>query len=84
MSPIEIFRAGKQADVPLLAGYNSRGDFSFAGYLLPHGTAAEFDAAAERIFGTDRMQAFQALYPAETDAAATIAAQELQGDMARR
>ena len=80
----QIFRQGKQNDVPLLAGYNKREGFPFLSERLPHRTAAEFREAAERVFGTDKMPQFLALYPSESDAAVKVSAEELQADIRQK
>ena len=49
-----VFRKGQQNDVPLLAGYNKAEEFPFLAETLPHGTAAEFRAAAQHVFGAAR------------------------------
>jgi para-nitrobenzyl esterase len=80
----EIFQAGRQNDVSLLAGYNKREDFPFAAERLPHRNAAEFRAAAQRAFGAGRMQAFDALYPSGSDADVTNSANAELGDIRQR
>ncbi len=78
--PAEIFRAGRQNDVPLLAGYNKREDYVFLAQALPHRDAAQFRTAAAKTFGP-RAPALLALYPADTDAAAKTSAEALVGDL---
>ncbi len=80
----EVFRKGHQNDVPLLAGYNQREEFPFLAETLPHRNAAEFKAAAQRVFGAEKMVKFLALYPSDTDAAAKASAEALLGDIRQR
>ncbi len=79
-----IFQQGKQNDVSLIAGYNKREEFAFLPETLPHHNAAEFRAAAERVFGAARMEEFFTLYPSGTDAEATAAAEQLFGDLRQK
>ena len=80
----EIFRKGKQNDVPLLAGYNKREGFPFLAETLPHRTATEFHEAAQRVFGPDKMPEFLALYPSDSDAALNVSAEELHADIRQK
>ena len=80
----ETFRKGRQNDVPLLAGYNKREGFPFLPETLPHGTAAEFLAAAELVFGPEKMQEFLALYPTDSTAALNASAEELHADIRQK
>ncbi len=75
----EIYAAGKQAHVPLLAGWNAdEGNYrSFFGKDSP--TAEHFIAHARAQFG-ERADAFLKLYPAADDAQAKRSAQDLAGD----
>ena len=62
----EIFAAGKQNDVPLLAGWNHDED-SFAVVLNPQKPTVEsFKATAQKDFG-DKSAEFLKLYPTDTD-----------------
>jgi para-nitrobenzyl esterase len=62
----EIFAAGKQNDVPLLAGWN-RDEDSFAIMLNPQKpTVDSFKATAQKDFG-DKSAEFLKLYPTDTD-----------------
>ena len=79
-----VFAQGKQNDVSLIAGYNRREEFLFLSQTLPHGNAAEFRTAAERVFGASKMKEFAALYPCNTDAEAKTSAEELYGDVRQR
>jgi para-nitrobenzyl esterase len=74
-----IFAAGKQNDVPLLAGWNrdEGSERVIAGKERP--TAANATAAAEKEFGPDAGQ-FLKLYPARTDAEALRSAEDYSGD----
>jgi para-nitrobenzyl esterase len=75
----EIYAAGKQAHVPLLAGWNAdeaRGRVTEAKVKT---TAASFTAMAQADFG-DNTQKFLALYPANTDAEAVVSAGDFASD----
>jgi para-nitrobenzyl esterase len=75
----EIYAAGKQAHVPLLAGWNadeSRGQVLMA---KTKPTAASFTQTAQNDFG-DNAQRFLALYPATTDDEAFVSAGDYAGD----
>jgi para-nitrobenzyl esterase len=76
---IEIFAAGKQSHVPLLAGWNhdEGGYGSIFGKDAP--TAANFVDYARKHFG-DQADAFLKLYPADSDEQAKRSAQDLAGD----
>ncbi len=74
-----IYAAGKQAHVPLLAGWNAdegRGEALFA---KPPVTVETFTAQAQNTFG-ERAQDFLAAYPAGTDEAAKTSAGDFGGD----
>jgi para-nitrobenzyl esterase len=79
--PMARYQRGQQLRVPLLAGWNGAEHFPFHDMALPHATAEEFRAAAERMFGTERLAEFLALSPAGSDAEATTSAEELAGDL---
>ena len=79
-----VFQKGRQNDVPLLAGYNKAEEFPFLAETLPHRTPAEFHAAAQEVFGPEKMPEFLKLYPSSTDAEAKTAAAELLGDIRQR
>jgi para-nitrobenzyl esterase len=74
-----IYAAGKQAHVPLIAGWNadeSRGE-ALQAKVKP--TAASFAEGAEKDFG-DKAGRFLELYPARTDAEALTSAGDYAGD----
>ncbi|RSL16305.1 para-nitrobenzyl esterase [Edaphobacter aggregans] len=74
-----IFAAGKQAHVPLLAGWNAdegRGEALFA---KPPVSVESFAAQAQKTFG-DRAQEFLAVYPGTTDEEAKTSAGDFGGD----
>ncbi len=74
-----IYAAGRQAHVPLLAGWNAdegRGQILSA---KPPVTSASFKAQAEKEFGA-RSSKFLALYPATSDEEARNAAADYAGD----
>lgn len=76
-SPEEIFKAGKQNDVPLLAGWNhDEGSFSVAGMKV---TSENFRALAEKEFGGNTDE-FMKLYPSATDEQAQRSAEDAAGD----
>jgi para-nitrobenzyl esterase len=78
-SVTQIFAEGKQAHVPLLAGWNAdeqRGSVILAN---PQPTVDSFKAKAEAEFGPDAAEFLQ-LYPANTDAEAVRSAGDLAGD----
>jgi para-nitrobenzyl esterase len=74
-----IYAAGKQAHVPLLAGWNV--DEDRGGVLLaqPPTTVESFTATAQKEFG-DNAQKFLAVYSATTDAEAVASAGDFAGD----
>jgi para-nitrobenzyl esterase len=75
-----IFEAGKQAQVPLLAGWNA--DEVRAGVVLAKDkpTAASFAAQAKTRFG-ESAESLLKVYPAATDAEALESAAALAGDL---
>jgi para-nitrobenzyl esterase len=79
-SAASIFAAGKQAKVPLLAGWNA--DEVRAGVVLSprKPTAQSFAADAKTRYG-DHAEALLKLYPAATDAEALESAASLGGDL---
>jgi para-nitrobenzyl esterase len=78
-SPREIFAAGRQSHVPLLAGWN-RDEGGYGGIFGKDApTVANFVAFAHKRF-EDRADEFLKLYPAATDEEAKRAAQDLAGD----
>jgi para-nitrobenzyl esterase len=78
-NPREIFANGRQAHVPLLAGWNrDEGNYrAFFGKEEP--TAANFAETARKRFG-DTAGEFLKLYPAGTDEEARRSAQDMAGD----
>jgi para-nitrobenzyl esterase len=78
-SPYAIYAAGKQAHVPLLAGWNA--DEGSARSILGDKEATPENLNAQlRSLYPDRAEEAIKLYPAETDAQAKRAAQELARD----
>ena len=73
-SPIHIYADGKQAHIPLLAGWVAN-----ESRPAQRPTAATFAAQAAREFGADAPQ-FLALYPASTDDEAVRSAGDYAGD----
>jgi para-nitrobenzyl esterase len=79
--PARRFLRGEQMHIPLLAGWNSAEGYPFMSQSLPHQSAQAFRAAAENMFGKERLADFRKLYPADTDAQAKASAAALTGDM---
>jgi para-nitrobenzyl esterase len=74
-----IFAAGKQNDVPLLAGWNhDEGSFEIA-FSPQKPTAESLKATAQKEFG-DKAGEFLKLYPSDTDAQILRSAQDFAGD----
>ena len=74
-----IFASGKQNDVPLLAGWN-HDEGSFEVVFAPKAPTVEsVRAMATKEFGA-KSEEFLRLYPADTDARALHAAEDLAGD----
>ncbi len=72
----ETFAAGKQAHVPLLAGWNAdEGSF----FAMRGMTAVQWQAMAKQMFG-DRSEEFLKLYPGDTDAQALRSAIDYGSD----
>jgi para-nitrobenzyl esterase len=78
-SPLEIYAAGEQAQVPLLAGSNSEemGYFAVLGREKP--TAENYRKALQRLYGEKAEEVFK-LYPASSETEVMDAAQDLAGD----
>jgi para-nitrobenzyl esterase len=79
-APAARFLRGAQMQIPLLAGWNAAEEFPFASQSLPHHSAQAFRAAAEEMFGRERLADFLEVHPAETDAQAKASAAALTGD----
>ena len=73
-APSAGFAHGQQMNIPLLGGWNEDEGYPFDAHGLAHGSAQEFRAAAEQMFGKDRVPEFLNLYPASTDAEANRSA----------
>ena len=80
-APASRFLRGEQMHIPLLAGWNGAEEFPFAAQSLPDQSAQAFRAAAEAMFGRERMGDFVKVYPADTDAQAKASAAALTGDI---
>jgi para-nitrobenzyl esterase len=78
-SPAEIYAAGEQARVPLLAGSNSEemGYFAILGREKP--TVENYRKALQRLYNDQADEVFK-LYPASTETEVMDAAQDLAGD----
>jgi para-nitrobenzyl esterase len=75
----EIFAAGKQSPVPLIAGWNADEGNYRAIFEKDAATAQNFAARARTMFGA-HADRFLKLYPAGDDAQARRSAQDLAGD----
>ncbi len=74
-----IFAAGKQNDVPLLAGWNhDEGSYEVA-FNPQKPTADSLKVTAQKEFG-DKAAEFMRLYPADTDSQTLRSAQDFAGD----
>lgn len=78
-SPFAIYSAGRQAHVPLLAGWNADEGSAQAIFGDKEATAENFEAQVRSLFPGHAAEALQ-LYPAKTDGQAKRAAQELSRD----
>lgn len=78
-SPASIYASGKQAHVPLLAGWNADEGSYHSIFKDEKPTAENFAAWAHKHFG-DRADELLRLYPAATDEEAKASAQALAGD----
>jgi para-nitrobenzyl esterase len=78
-SVASIYAAGKQAHIPLLAGWNADEVRGQAILAKTKPTAASFVATAQTDFGDDA-QKFLAVYPATTDAEALASAGDYASD----
>jgi para-nitrobenzyl esterase len=83
-APAQAFAKGRQAEIPLLAGWNGAEGVLFMGWSLPHRTASEFYAAAATKFGGAQSEAFSKIYPAGNDAHLSASAETLTGDLVIR
>ncbi len=75
----DIYAAGKQAHIPLLAGWNADEARAEVIFARPQPTAESFKTQAEAEFGPDAAKFLQ-LYPATTDAEAVRSAGDLASD----
>jgi para-nitrobenzyl esterase len=78
--PARRFLGAAQMHIPLLAGWNGAEEFPFMSLSLPAQSAQTFRAAAEAMFGRERLADFLKIYPADTDAQAKASAAALTGD----
>ena len=74
-----LYAAGKQAHIPLLAGWNADEGRPTVLFAKPQPTAASFTAQAVHDFG-DRAPEFLRVYPATSDAIALASAGDFAGD----
>jgi para-nitrobenzyl esterase len=75
----EIYAAGEQAHVPLLAGTNKDEVRAAVIFAKPQPTAESFKATAETMFGAEAPE-FLKVYPADTDAQAVESAGDFVSD----
>jgi len=75
----QIYAEGKQAHVPLLAGWNRDEPSALVANYPKPATAQSFTEMAQRTFG-DRAPEFLKLYPAATDAEAVRSTIDFAGD----
>jgi para-nitrobenzyl esterase len=78
-SPFDIYAAGEQAHVPLLAGSNSEEMTYFAVLGREPPTVENYRKALHRLYGDKADEVFK-LYPAASETEVMDAAQELAGD----
>lgn len=78
-SVADIFREGKQAHIPLIAGWNRDEPSALAVNMPQPPTPQSFVESAKRQFG-DRADNFLKVYPAQTDAEAVRSAIDFAGD----
>ena len=74
-----LYAAGKQAHIPVIAGWNADEVRSSVLYAKPPVTAESFTAKAQAEFGADAAK-FLAVYPASNDAEALISAGDYAND----
>ncbi|ETN37471.1 uncharacterized protein HMPREF1541_07093 [Cyphellophora europaea CBS 101466] len=79
-----VFSTGKQAKVPLLAGWNANEGQTFASYGIPALTQQQFETGAKMYFGPTVPIPFRRLYPDTTAAERNQSAIDLAGDMVIR
>lgn len=72
-SPAEIFKAGRQSDVPILVGCTAN-DMGTRALIRTATTAAEYREAAAKMYGNKAAE-FLELYPASSDAEARAQAE---------
>jgi para-nitrobenzyl esterase len=78
-SPAQLYAAGKQAHIPLLAGWNADESRLSVTHSKKPPTAASFAAQMQKEFGDQAAQAL-AVFPAKTDAEALASAGDFAGD----
>jgi len=75
----QIYKEGKQAHIPLLAGWNRDEPSALAANRPQPPSVESFQQLAEKSFG-DRAQEFLRVYPAQTDTEAVRSAIDFGGD----
>ena len=79
-APAQVFTNGQQLQIPLLGGWNHDEQYLFLSVAPPHQNASVFRSALKTMFGSRTPEALS-LYPASTNAKATISADTLAGDL---
>ena len=77
--PLKTFEEGKQANVPLLVGWNADEVPSLAFYRLKRATPENFEKRVRKIYG-DKADMLLKYYPVNTKAEAKIAGSKLGSD----
>ncbi len=78
-SPVEIFKSGEQAKVPLLAGWNSE-EMNYRALLGQEAPTPEnYRKAVQKLYG-ERAEEVLKLYPGNTEAEVLQSATDLAGD----
>jgi len=80
-APGTTFMLGKQAKIPLLAGWNTREDSHFQPRALPHKSLKEFHDSAQQVFGVSRVKEFLNVYKVEKSDELNNSANNLIGDL---
>ena len=81
--PAEVFATERQANVPLLAGFNEKEALIFSAESFPHDTPQHFENAARLWFGDESLSSFSSAYPDSVKPLNSSAA-KLLGDMTIR
>ena len=79
--PYVRFMKGLQRNVPLLVGWNADEAIPFVNYRFPFNTVQAFTDAASKIFGSENLNDFLKVYPADTAAQAAVSSMAELGDI---